>query len=97
MRFYEKLTNRLGILLPVQSVTKHLAVHTPRKSNHSIKGTEKSESFISPCLQQSVGFPGVSVVKNPPAKQETQKTSVRSLGREDLLEKDMATNSSILA
>ena len=40
------------------------------------------------------GFPGGSVVKNLPAKQETQ---VRSLGREDPLEKEMATHSSILA
>ena len=40
-----------------------------------------------------MGFPGGSVVKNPPAKQETW---VRSLGREDLLEKEMATHSSIL-
>ena len=34
------------------------------------------------------------MVKNLPAKQETR---VRSLGREDPLEKDMATHSSILA
>ena len=34
------------------------------------------------------------MVKNPPAKQETQ---VRSLGQEDPLEKGMATHSSILA
>ena len=40
------------------------------------------------------GFPGDSVVKNPPAKQETQ---VRFLGQEDPLEKEMATHSSILA
>ena len=33
-------------------------------------------------------------VKNPPAMQETQ---VQSLGREDPLEKEMATHSSILA
>ena len=33
-------------------------------------------------------------VKHPPAMQETQ---IRSLGREDLLEKEMATHSSILA
>ena len=33
-------------------------------------------------------------VKNPPAMQETW---VRSLGREDLLEKEMAAHSSILA
>ena len=34
------------------------------------------------------------LVKNPPAMQETQ---VQSLGRKDLLEKGMATHSSILA
>ena len=39
-------------------------------------------------------LPGGSAVKNLPAKQETW---VRSLGQEDALEKDMATNSSILA
>ena len=34
------------------------------------------------------------MVKNPPAKQEM---SIQSLGWEDLLEKEMATHSSILA
>ena len=41
-----------------------------------------------------MGFPGGSVVKNPHAKQEMQ---VPSLGQEDLLEKEMATHSSIFA
>ena len=40
-----------------------------------------------------MGFPGGSVVKNPPAKQEMR---VQSLGQEDPLEKEMATHSSIL-
>ena len=39
-------------------------------------------------------FPGGSVVKNLPAQQETW---VQSLGWEDLLKKEMATRSSILA
>ena len=39
-------------------------------------------------------FPGDSVIKNPPAKQEMW---VWSLGGEEPLEKDMATHSSILA
>ena len=39
-------------------------------------------------------FPSDSVVKSLPAK---QKMRVRSLGREDPLEKEMATHSSILA
>ena len=34
------------------------------------------------------------MVKNPPAKQESR---VRSLGREDPLEEEMATHSSVLA
>ena len=42
---------------------------------------------------QRVGFPGGSMVKNLPAKQETE---VPSLGWEDPLEKEMATHSSIL-
>ena len=40
------------------------------------------------------GFLGGSVVHNPPAMQETQ---IQSLGWEDLLEKEMATHSRILA
>ena len=43
---------------------------------------------------QFLGFLCGSVVKNPPAKQETW---VRSLDQESLLEKEMATHSSILA
>ena len=39
------------------------------------------------------GFLGGSVVKNPPAGE----TRVQSLGREDPLEEEMATHSSILA
>ena len=45
-------------------------------------------------MQQIMDFPGGSVVKNPPAKQEMW---VRSLGEEDPLEKELATHSSILA
>ena len=37
------------------------------------------------------------MVKNPPANEETQDTQVRSLYREDPLEEEMATHSSILA
>ena len=37
------------------------------------------------------------MVKNPPAVQEPKETWVRLLGREDPLEKEMATHSSILA
>ena len=42
-------------------------------------------------------MPVGSVVKNLPARQETQERRVRSLGWEDALEEGMATHSSILA
>ena len=45
-------------------------------------------------LEQDLEMPNGSVLKNLPAIQEIQ---VRSLGREDPLEKEMATHSSILA
>ena len=41
-----------------------------------------------------MGFPGDSVVKNPPAMQETQ---VQSLGWEDPLEEEVATHSNVIA
>ena len=41
----------------------------------------------------SMGFPGASVVKNPPAREEMQD---QSLNREDPLEEEIATLSSIL-
>ena len=42
----------------------------------------------------SLGFPGSSMVKNPPA---TQEMWVRSLGKEDPLEEQTASHSNILA
>ena len=50
---------------------------------------------ISTIYISNRGFPGGSVVKNPPAMQELQQTWVRSLAREDPLEEGMATHSSI--
>ena len=44
-----------------------------------------------------LGFPGGSVVKNPPAMQETQEMRVQSLGQDDPLEEGMETHYSILA
>ena len=44
----------------------------------------------------SRGLPSGSVVKNPPAGQETQETRVQSQGGQDSLEDEMATHSSIL-
>ena len=44
-----------------------------------------------------MGFPGGSVVKNLPVMQEIQEMQVQPLDREDPLEEEMATYSSILA
>ena len=44
-----------------------------------------------------IGFPGGTVIKNPPARQETQEMWVQSLDQEDPLKEGMATHSSILA
>ena len=46
---------------------------------------------------ESLGFPGGSMVKNLPARQETQEMWVLSLDQKDPLEKELATHSSILA
>ena len=45
-------------------------------------------------IEKKLSFPGDSVVKNPPAKQETW---VQSVGQENPLEKKMATHSRIPA
>ena len=45
-------------------------------------------------IQERVGFPGGSVVKNPPVMQELR---VQSLGLKDPLEEEMTILSSILA
>ena len=61
---------------------------------------QESSNFYHPCfclcsgLKAFMGFPGGSVVKNPPAMQETW---VGFLGLEDPLEEGMATHSGILA
>ena len=56
----------------------------------SLSGFDIMVSYLR-CL------PGGSVVKDLHAMQESQEMQVRSLGQEDPLEKEMATNSSILA
>ena len=51
-------------------------------------------SFLCVSLNCLLGFPGSSVVKNPPAMQETR---VPFLSQEDIPEEEMTTHSSILA
>ena len=56
---------------------------------------------LVPCIITRIhiytGFPGGSVVKNPPAMQETWEMQAQSLGRENPLQEEMATHFSILA
>ena len=56
-----------------------------------IRGSE-FEFKIAP-FPRSLGFPGGSMVKNPPARQEMR---LRFPGQGDPLEKEMASHSSIL-
>ena len=56
-----------------------------------IKGTQQNQHFYILIIRSSLV---AQKVKNLPAVQETE---VRSLSREDPLEKEMATHSSILA
>ena len=55
-----------------------------------------NQSVLSRQLAVQLSCPGGSVVKNLPAKQDTQEMWIRSLGWEDPLEEGMATHSSIL-
>ena len=59
----------------------------------TVHGVAKSQTGLSE-FTFTFTFPSTSVVKNPPAEQETW---VGSLGREDPLEEGTATCSSILA
>ena len=77
-----------------------LTLHVPSVSFSSatslwLRLLPASASLKSVCVY--IGLPPCPAVKNPPAMQEMQETQVRSLGREDTLEKEMATHSSILA
>ena len=64
------------------------AVRSPDQRAFFVSGIYKTQSSF--CK----GFPGGAVVKNLAVMQETL---VQSLGREDPLEKEMATHSSVLA
>ena len=57
----------------------------------------KQHLIVTISQHHSMGIPGVSAVKNPPAMQKTQETKLWSLGQEDPLEEEMATHSSIFA
>ena len=58
---------------------------------------KEEDTFIFGHTGYGLGFPGFSVVKNPPAMQELQETPVQSLGQEEPLEEGMAAHSSTLA
>ena len=87
------------IHLPTQpltppSISNHLSIHLPTHPSTHILTHPLTHPSINIHLSIQLGFPGGSVVKNPPAKQEAW---VQSLGPEDSLEEEMATQSSILA
>ena len=76
-------TEYLFVIVLIMKILNALTTNSDRKK------CEVKISTINPW-----GFPGCSVVNNPPAMQETW---VQSLGREDPPEKKMASHSSVLA
>ena len=67
------------------------------EGENDTKRKEKFSNLEMKRYNPYMGFPGGSVVKNSLANVETKETWILSLGREDPLEKEMATHSSILA
>ena len=59
------------------------------------KGSEQTKVELGRAMS-TLGFPGSSMVKIPPAMQEPQEKQIQSLGEEDPLEKEMASHSSVL-
>ena len=76
------------------ATTRSLKCEEDMDIQHQVPYMIKPMTFSFAIISRRQGFPGGSVVKNSPA-------SVGSVGsslvQEDLLEKDMATHSSILA
>ena len=83
--------------------TKQKKAHRHRKQTYSYQRGKKVERWINSEAGTNIytllymGFPSGLAVKNLPAMQEMQETWVQSLGQEDPLEKEMVTQSSILA
>ena len=75
--------NILKKLKSLHNLSGACVVHTHNLHTHNLHAPD-----------HLLGFPGGSVVKRPPAKQAT---CIQSLGREDPLEKEMTTHSSVLA
>ena len=77
----------------------HQMVNTEIKDGEALYSQQKQDqeltvAQIMTSFKRSRGFPGLQRLKRLPAMWETW---VRSLGREDPLEKEMATHSSVLA
>ena len=61
----------------------------------SLLASSRSKTVM--IIKERMGFPGGSEVKNLPTNAEGKDTRVQSLGKEDPLEEEMTTHSSILA
>ena len=75
------------------SVLDYMLYHTVCNTMHSFKNLSQ-KAFRPTIVTNCRGFPGDSLIKNPPAIARMQ---VQSLGQEDPPEKEMATHSSIFA
>ena len=82
------LSSRTGVWIPLR------APSIPQ-TNPIPVGSMLLECKLLVPIKAFQSSPSGSAVKNPPEMQEPQETPIRSLGQEDLLEKGMATHSSI--
>ena len=76
------------------TLTIEVICHQTINNVKSVRSSQNIKHIVKTFLKIFLAFPGGSVVKNPPAVQETW---VQSLGQEDPLEKEMATHSSFVA
>ena len=86
------MVRSLGALSRIYIISVYFLEDFEKLKNIFIACNDLSESRSHKIIDR--GFPGGSVVKDPPVMQETH---LQSLGWEDILEKGMDTNSSILA
>ena len=81
---------------PLTTVTRFNLCYKNQSTDCCVdKGSEQTKVELGRAVS-TLGFPSSSMVKIPPAMQELQETQIQSLDGKDPLEKEMASQSSVL-